>query len=419
MRVQLIQYRTSKSEIDGLIVSPLDAPRAMDDFDINIIDLSDQAMWTYQENLPLGNVDCHADLGTIKQMASSRKQAKVIYVLPQNVRYKYNMKWSRTGNNRNIALKNILTEVQKNAIEFVIPSNAKTAKLGYGKTGTMIAGDMYDADFHFINFYTLDKIITKSEKSMEPTTVEIASLTYMTTLNVTQSQNSLKHFIKALFSSEDKIEEPAWIKDVCFGDDDQQNRVITECKREIEDANHKIEAAENKLKENAKFKSILYTNGEQLVSVVFQMLENILSYNLDDFVDKKREDFLIKKPECTFIGEIKGVTSNVKYEHISQLELHYRGYLDKLAETGTAENVKQLLIINPFRLKPPTEREPIHTDQIALAERNGCLIIETGVLLRIYERFCQGETSVEQCMDILANKTGLLQLSDFDEEKSN
>lgn len=61
----------------------------------------------------------------------------------------------------------------------------------------------------------------------------------------------------------------------------------------------------------------------------------------------------------------------MKYEHISQLELHYRSYLDRLAENRQSENVKQLLIMNPFRTKALDRRDPIHVSQIDLAIRNG------------------------------------------------
>ena len=142
-------------------------------------------------------------------------------------------------------------------------------------------------------------------------------------------------------------------------------------------------------------------------------LSKILNCDLSGFHDEKREDFLIKLPKYTFIGEIKGVTSNVKYEHISQLELHYRSYLDDLEEEKSTETVKQLLIINPFRTKPLNEREPVHSAQIDLAIRNNCLIIETDTLLRVFEKFCNKEINVRQCQDVFASKTGLLRPEDF------
>lgn len=77
---------------------------------------------------------------------------------------------------------------------------------------------------------------------------------------------------------------------------------------------------------------MLYENEDELVSVVFNMLENMLDYDLSLFIDQGDEDFSIKLEDVTFIGEIKGATSNVRAEHISQLDVHYQSYLDKLQD---------------------------------------------------------------------------------------
>lgn len=53
----------------------------------------------------------------------------------------------------------------------------------------------------------------------------------------------------------------------------------------------KIEAAKEILRENAKYKSILFTNGDELVSVVFSILQQLLNYDLSTFADKKKQDF--------------------------------------------------------------------------------------------------------------------------------
>lgn len=409
MRIQVIQFSANDTEKEGITFSPLSAPRAIDDFDINIIDLTVSSMWTYKADF-LGMVDSKQDLETIQQMVSNKKRAIVVYVLPQNIRYVYNTKYTPTRSMR--ALKDILEEVQKRSIDAVVPTNAAMAKIAYEKTETSISGCKFDADFYFIN---PQKIITKSDKSEKTTTIEIFPKIYATTLAITQTNASLKHFISTLFEQHERPEAPSWMEDICFGDDAEQKETIVACEKQIDEANSKILSAQTKLKENAEIKSILYTNGDQLVSVVFKILENLLDCDLSTFIDEKREDFLIKLSHCTFIGEIKGVTSNVKYEHISQLELHYRGYLDRLAETDSVETVKQLLIINPFRTKPLEQRDPVHTAQIELAIRNGCLIIETHTLLRIYEKVCANQLAKQRCEEVLENRVGLLSLSDFDE----
>lgn len=408
MRLQVIRYSNgSATENDGVLLSPMRSPRALDDYDINIIDLSVREMWKYNSNNRKGEVDSKPDLLTVSQMVRQKRSAIVVYVLPQNINYTYN----DYGTSRSVPLKDIIRGFFEHSIEKVISNTTLMPAIAYEKTCTTIRGKEYEADFYLIN---PTKVITCSGRSEKPTTVQIDENVYVTTLEITKSVPDIKHYVSALFEKQACEAAPEWVSNISFADDNQQKSQIEQGKNEILAAQAKIEAAENKLAENAKYKSILYTNGDELVGVVFDILEKILAYDLSAFVDDKKEDFLIKLPSCTFIGEIKGVTSNVKYEHISQVELHYRGYLDRLAETETAENVKQLLIMNPFRTKALDKRDPIHISQIELAIRNGCLIIETNTLLRLYEKFCNGEVTTQKCVDVLSRKTGLLCLAEFD-----
>lgn len=404
----MIRYSNgSATENDGVLLSPMRSPRALDDYDVNIIDLSVREMWKYSSNNRKGEVDSKPDLLTVSQMVRQKRSAIVVYVLPQNTNFTYN----DYGTPRSVPLKDIIRGFFEHSIEKVIPNTTLMPAIAYEKTCTTIRSKEYEADFYLIN---PTEVITCSERSKKPTTIKIDENVYVTTLEITKSIADIQHYVSALFEKQTCEAAPEWVANISFADDDQQKSQIEQGKNEILAAQAKIEAAENKLAENAKYKSILYTNGDELVGVVFDILEKILAYDLSAFVDDKKEDFLIKLPSCTFIGEIKGVTSNVKYEHISQVELHYRGYLDRLTETGTAENVKQLLIMNPFRTKALDKRDPIHISQIELAIRNGCLIIETNTLLRLYEKFCNGEVTTQKCVDVLSNKTGLLCLAEFD-----
>ena len=392
----------------------MSAPRALDDYDINVLDLSVSTMWKYRNHSYIGQVDLLPDLKTLQQMVENRKTAIVVYVMPQNVLYSYDLQFGSACTH--VPVKDILDGVFRYSILNVIPNGAISPLLVYEKTNTDISGRKYEADFYLRNS---TKIVTKSERSEKPTTIKIAENVYVTTLAITRSIADIKHYLSSLFAKHEHETAPAWVQAIVFGDDMFQNGQIEQGRAEIEAARAKIDAAKNKLAENAKYKSILYTNGDDLVDVVFKILEKILECDLSSFVDDKKEDFLIKLPSCTFIGEIKGVTSNVKYEHISQVELHYRGYLDRLAESGVTENVKQLLVMNPFRTKALDRRDPVHVSQVDLAVRNGCLIIETITLLRLYEKFCNGEVTSQKCTEVFSSRTGLLCLADFDEDIGN
>ena len=211
----------------------------------------------------------------------------------------------------------------------------------------------------------------------------------------------------------EKTEIPEWLAELNYFDDSSQKTLITENEAKIVELDKQIDVSKEKIKENLKYKSILITNGSELVKVVFEMLEEMLDYSLANFVDENIEDFLIKKTDVTFIGEIKGVTSNVKSEHISQLDTHYHTYTDKLDEKKIIENVKAILIINPFRTKPLSEREEVHEKQINLAKRNESLIITTEIFLKLFELYVNGAINSESIMNIFKTKTGLLDVSDF------
>ena len=203
------------------------------------------------------------------------------------------------------------------------------------------------------------------------------------------------------------------MKQITFLDDSLLQEDINEQYKIIREAEQEIKNDQGRLAKNKRYKSILYTNGHELVEVVFDILQQLLDYDLSDFVDEKREDFLIKCNEHTIIGEIKGITSNVKNDNLSQLENHFQQYQDLLEEEGRSENVHQVLIINPLRTRPVFEREPVHENQIKLATRYGSLIIETKTLLKLFERYLKDEISYEQCLTLFTQKTGLLTENDF------
>ena len=95
------------------------------------------------------------------------------------------------------------------------------------------------------------------------------------------------------------------------------------------------------------------------------------------------------------------------------MDVHCQGYKDKLQEENKEENIKGLLVINPLRSKPLEERVPIHEIQIALAKRNESLIIETKILLELFERFRRGEIDTKKIIEVFSLKTGLLKMEAF------
>lgn len=114
-----------------------------------------------------------------------------------------------------------------------------------------------------------------------------------------------------------------------------------------------------------------------------------------------------------FIGEIKGITSNIKSENVSQLDVHCQSYMDVLDAKKQNETVKGILIISPFRNKSIKKREPVHEKQIQLAIRNKSLIITTEILLKMFMLYLQDKITTEKVIGLLKNKVGIITESDF------
>ena len=125
-----------------------------------------------------------------------------------------------------------------------------------------------------------------------------------------------------------------------------------------------------KLNENNKIKSILYQTDKLLQNTVITILNEMLDYEDNFFVDKMEEDYKIKKDEVTFIIETKGLSRNIKGEDISKTSNHVEIYLDELDEKNITENVKGIYIVATQRNKKVEEREETPDRQIKLAKRS-------------------------------------------------
>ena len=191
-------------------------------------------------------------------------------------------------------------------------------------------------------------------------------------------------------------------------DDEEKKLFIEQRKQEIQLLEEEINTAENKLEENNYYKSILYKQDKPLVKVVFKMLEEILDYDLSEFDDVYKEDFLIEFNDITFIGEIKGVSSNVKKGHLGQLDDHVTDREDYLDENNKEEIIKPLLIINTFIKKNPYEREEVDETTIKKAEEKyGTLIITSLNFLELYEKFKNDEITTGEIKNRFKDEIGL------------
>ena len=415
--IQIITYGTNKYKEypeTTYKISRLGEIQALDDFEICIIDLSSEYLWRYDEIQPT-NVNCYKDLLTIKEAITNSVKSKILIILPQNeLFYYYKIRKHINSRYEDVLDKHIYLKDNKENLVKIINNNllnmGKT-KLLFEKTRTVVEDMNIEADFNFTN-YQEDKFeaLTFSKNSNKITTIRKDNI-FITTLNILENMEILKVFINNYCNEKQKKEEkPEWINNIKFFNDEQLSQEKSENIKKIEKLEEENEKLDKQLEKNLEYKSILYTNSDELVKVVLEILDEILEYDSSGFKDEKKEDFLIKKEDVTFVGEIKGLSSAVKNENVSQLEVHIQRYFDKIQEEEKEENVKGLLIINHQRNKPLKERQKVHQNQIDLATKYGVLIIETSTLLKIYEKYRLGEFTKEVCKKIFEDNIGLLEI---------
>ena len=275
----------------------------------------------------------------------------------------------------------------------------------YENTKTKIGSKEIEASFHFHNY---DTTLLTSVKSNKATAIEWHGI-ILTTLNL-KDYNDVIGLLSAVNLLSKKEAIPDWVKEIKMFDDIAQSSIIEANRLAIQEAEGNIGKAQEVLDKNNEYKSILYTQGDELVKVVFEIIEQMFGCDLSNFEDKYDEDFLFQAGGFTFIGEIKGVTPNVKNDNISQIDRHCQNYVEEHEEEDG--KIKGLLIINHQRNKPLQEREPVHERQISLAERYGVLIIETPILLKLFEKYRLGGLSREKWLETVKGATGLLRIEE-------
>lgn len=401
--IQMLTCNKQDKNFEGhdMVINTFHDAQSLDEFEINIVNLNDSTVWRNRAN-DKEKVDIRNDLISLSSMIQNSSSTRIIIAFPQNLNYKYYYYGNSYG--KSCELKNMLLSMTKNILP-VLYYPFSGLLLHYENTRTKIGSKEVEASFHF---HSNDTALLTSVKSNKATAIEWHGM-ILTTLDL-KDYNDIIAFLSAINFLEKKEAVPEWAKEIKMFDDHEQSSVIEANRMTIRQAEENIEKAQEALDKNNEYKSILYTKGDELVKVVFEIIEQMFGCDLSSFEDKYDEDFLFQSDGFTFIGEIKGVTPNVKNDNISQVDRHYQNYLEEHEEEEG--RVKALLIMNHQKNKPLEEREPVHERQVALAERNGSLIIETPVLLKLFEKYRFGELTREKWLETVEKKAGLLHIED-------
>lgn len=401
----MIQILTYDGKADGFsgdnyCIRSFHEVSSFDSNDINYIDLNNESIWCNKRN----NYKSINDINDMKSLGTIIKECKssIIIRIPDN--HRFNFDYYGQKYNEYVELKDIFPTVADSILHVLYPPLG-TLQLIYEKDITTINQNKLKSDFWIKA--NRDQILLKSD-SGKAVVVQYPKV-LITTLNI-QGSEQLEDLLEKLGLLHKKLAAPDWIKNLHMFDDNKQLGIIKENEEAIKKATGCINDAQVVLDANEKLKSILYTNGQELVDQVFLILQELLGCDLSQFIDQKKEDFNFEIGGKIFVGEIKGVTNNVRSEYISQLDVHFQSYMDDHPDVNP-ENIIALLIINHQRNKPVDLRESVHDNQIQLAKRNKSLIIETITLLKLLEQYRATKLSQEECIELFAKNTGLFELT--------
>lgn len=400
--IQILNYSGENRKLcgNGVKVNSIHDAESLDSHEINVIDLTDKYIWRNVGN-NTRSINSIADLKSLSIMLSNSYKSKNVILLPQNLKFLSNMGYDNKYLHE-YELKDMIGDIKEILGKLYTP--IQNLNLVYENTQSQIENKNLLASFYFN--VEGENVLTRSIGSLKPTTIILNEMVISTLL--IENYEELIDFLRTTKLVEDKQEVPGWMEEIKMFDDNIQLQIIEKNNETIKDANDSISKAMEVINKNKRYKSILYTNGDELVEEVFEILKEMLGCDLSDFYDKKREDFKFEIGGKTFIGEIKSITPNVKKANVSQLDVHVQEFLDE--NKDIKGDVVALLIINHQRNKSLEDREPVMEDQIKLAERNGSLIVETITLLKLFEQYLNKVKTREECITILEKNKGLLRI---------
>ncbi len=400
-KIQFINY-SGEFESENFVVNNLSSPESFDDYDINIIDLSSKEIWR-NDSAFANSINSYQDIKNISIMLH-KINSKILVVLPQNLEYEYALNYinEKLEYLHSLELKNCLSLVNM-IIEKLLNISYERNWLLYSRTKSLIANKEFSSDFVFRNF---GKIVTLSASKTLITTILTGGITF-TTLNLQTEKDFQSMFEQLKWTTTEEV-VPEWIKDVNFFNDNQLRQDELEKEEQLKKITLEMSTIKNKLNENLFYKSILYKTGESLVEVVNVMLKDMLNYNYENFVDEKEEDFLINYDDKYFIGEIKGVNSNITRSIVSQTATHRDLFLEK--EGNQDKKAFAIAIINRQKNKNLVERDFITEDVINLAKSNDVLIIPAEQFLKLYEMFKNNQITSSKIVDLLSSQKGVINL---------
>jgi hypothetical protein len=404
MKVQLVTVSgRNYGEFYVEEVNTFFSPKSFDMFDVNIIDLRANFIYVNGENKnDFSSIDCINDFLTMNNMIINSRKSKFLFIYPRNIKFitRSNYKEYQTP------IKDITSQV---STLFSRLNKELDLDFYFERTDTKLSDTVrISADFYFSERDDFE-VLLQSIDSDKVTCCKKDNL-FLTTLNILTDEELQLFLEKVGLKASSNAVAPDWMNKVMLFDDEKQLKNIEDNKVQIKSCQDSIAVSKDKLIENSRFKSILYTSGDELVDVVKDIFSKIFDVDFSEFKDKKKEDFAFTLSDKIFIGEIKGVNQNIKTTNLAQLDLHFTNFIEEGSDDLDVDNIHKLLVMNHQKDKDLKDRIPVDQQQIDMAKNKyESLIIETVELLEMYDKFIQGEMTQKECFDLIC-QNGILKV---------
>lgn len=420
MKIQLINYSGENDKnYDVIDCNSFGNAMSLDMYDLNIIDLSSEYLWrNNSHNTDYDTLSSDNDLKTLRYSIVNSQSTKFIYILPKNIlfRTECNIRNSYTNGNYHSSklLKDMLNICLNHLWKIVVTNNFY---IHYERTQTTIDDISIEADFYFYpltkyNAFNVEEVIHFENEIYSDDSNKLVSYTdgrYTLTTLQFEDGEALNKYLNQIYKNDSKEEYPKWFEEISFFDDNVQKEAIEIEKRQIVESKQKIKPAQEILKANRRFESILFKTGQALEEILVSMLKEMFDVN-SEFIDTKNEDFSFEKNGIHYLFEFKGLTKDIKKSNISQLMTHVHKYAEE--KEISEDSIKRIIIVNRYKNEVPKDRLLVSPNVIKVAENPimNVLIIDTVQFLKIFEKYRYGELSSEQCLELF-NGIGLLDLN--------
>lgn len=402
MKVQLVNLNgIGDSNFVVEEVNKFSSPKSFDMFDVNIIDLRSPYIYQNKESSDY-KIIYNNDFCSINEMIFNSRKTKFLFLYPMNV--DFSRVFSHKGFIYNTPIKDIIFHISE---LFSILNKELGYNFSFERTDTKLSDSVnIPADFYFPERDDFE-ILLRSIDSDKVTCCKKDNL-FLTTLDILTDEELQLFLEKVGLKASPNAVAPDWMNKVMLFDDAEQLKKIEQNEAQIKSCKDSIAVSKGKLSENSRFKSILYTSGDELVDVVKDIFSKIFDVDFSGFKDKKKEDFTFTFKNKIFIGEIKGVNQNIKTTNLAQLDLHFEYFKEERGDDLDKNNIHKLLVMNHQKDKDLKSRIPVDQQQIDMAKNKYyLLIIETVELLEMYDKFTRREMTQEECFNLIC-QNGIL-----------